>query len=126
MSETGGNAMNFQHEPVLLQETLQWMNVQKNGVYCDGTLGGGGHSEAILNASEGTATLYGIDRDDHAIQAATLRLGKFPGFHAIPGNFHYGKELLAEAGAGPLDGVLPLACRKQSAGSRRGSTSEVF
>ena len=96
----------FQHEPVLLNEVMTWMSVKQNGVYCDGTLGGGGHSEAILNASEGTATLYGIDRDDHAIQAATLRLGKFPGFHAIPGNFHYGKELLAEAGAGPLDGVL--------------------
>ena len=66
--------MNFQHEPVLLQETLQWMNVQKNGVYCDGTLGGGGHSEAILRASDGTAVLYGIDRDETAIRAATERL----------------------------------------------------
>ena len=98
--------MNFQHEPVLLQETLQWMNVQKNGVYCDGTLGGGGHSEAILRASDGTAVLYGIDRDETAIRAATERLGCFSGFHAIRGNFHDGKELLREAGADALDGVL--------------------
>ena len=98
--------MNFQHEPVLLQETLRWMNVQKNGVYCDGTLGGGGHSEAILRASGGTAVLYGIDRDETAIRAATERLECFPGFHAIRGNFHDGKALLREAGADALDGVL--------------------
>ena len=51
--------MNFQHEPVLLQEVLQWINTRPDGVYCDGTLGGGGHSEAILKASGGTAVLYG-------------------------------------------------------------------
>ena len=98
--------MDFQHEPVLLQEVLQWMDVREGGVYCDGTLGGGGHSGAILKASGGTAALYGIDRDETAIAAATERLGQYPGFHAIRGNFHDGKQLLAEAGAGPLDGVL--------------------
>ena len=55
--------MEFIHEPVLLNEVLQWMDVRKGGVYCDGTLGGGGHSGAMLRASEGTASLYGIDRD---------------------------------------------------------------
>jgi len=98
--------MNFQHEPVLLREVLQWIDVRGDGVYCDGTLGGGGHSEAILKASGGTAALYGIDRDETAIVAATERLKKYPGFHAIRGNFHDGKELLESAGAGPLDGVL--------------------
>ena len=98
--------MEFVHEPVLLQEVLQWMNVREGGVYCDGTLGGGGHSEAILRASRGTALLYGIDRDETAIAAASERLRAFPGFHAIRGNFHDGKELLQEAGAGQLDGVL--------------------
>ena len=98
--------MEFQHVPVLLGEVLQWMNVTPDGVYCDGTLGGGGHSRAILEASGGTARLYGIDRDETAICAASERLKGFPGFHAIRGNFHDGKQLLAEAGAGPLDGVL--------------------
>ncbi len=98
--------MNFQHEPVLLQEVLQWMNIRPGGVYCDGTLGGGGHSEAILKASGGTAALYGIDRDETAIEAASARLQNYPGFHALRGNFHDGKELLREAGAGRLDGVL--------------------
>ncbi len=98
--------MDFQHEPVLLQEVLQWMDVREGGVYCDGTLGGGGHSGAILRASGGTAALYGIGRDETAIAAATERLGQYPGFHAIRGNFHDGKALLEAAGAGPLDGVL--------------------
>ena len=98
--------MAFQHEPVLLQEVIRWMNVREGGVYCDGTLGGGGHSEAILKASCGTASLYGIDRDETAIHAASERLRQYPGFHAIRGNFHDGKALLEEAGAGPLDGVL--------------------
>lgn len=98
--------MSFQHEPVLLREVLQWMNVREDGVYCDGTLGGGGHSEAILQASGGSASLYGIDRDEAAIEAASERLKGFSGFHAIRGNFHDGKELLRQAGAGPLDGVL--------------------
>ena len=98
--------MEFRHEPVLLQEVLRWMNVRPDGVYCDGTLGGGGHSEAVLTASGGTAALYGIDRDENAIRAAGERLKRFPGFHAIHGNFHDGKILLEQAGAGPLDGVL--------------------
>lgn len=98
--------MDFRHEPVLLQEVLQWINVRGDGIYCDGTLGGGGHSEAILKASGGTAALFGIDRDENAIQAASERLKAFPGFVPIHGNFHDAKELLREAGAGPLDGVL--------------------
>ena len=98
--------MEFRHEPVLLKEVLQWMNVRPDGVYCDGTLGGGGHSEAILKASGGKARLYGIDRDETAIQAATERLKDYPGFTAIRGNFHDAKRLLKESGAGELDGVL--------------------
>ena len=98
--------MEFRHEPVLLNEVLEWMNVRENGVYCDGTLGGGGHSEAILAASGGTARLYGIDRDENAIRAASGRLSRFAGFTAIRGNFHDAKALLLEAGAGKLDGAL--------------------
>ena len=98
--------MEFIHEPVLLQEVLEWMDVKPDGVYCDGTLGGGGHSGAMLRLSGGTATLYGIDHDMTAIEAATARLREFPGFHALHGNFHDGKALLMAAGAPKLDGVL--------------------
>ena len=98
--------MEFKHEPVLLNEVLEWMNVQPDGVYCDGTLGGGGHSSAILKASGGTARLYGIDRDENAILAASEHLKEYPGFTAIRGNFHDAKKLLEEAGAEALDGAL--------------------
>ena len=98
--------MEFKHEPVLLNEVLEWMNVQPDGIYCDGTLGGGGHSSAILKASGGTARLYGIDRDENAILAASERLKEYPGFTAIRGNFHDAKKLLEEAGAEALDGAL--------------------
>ena len=82
------------------------MNVKPDGVYCDGTLGGGGHSGAILKASGGTARLYGIDRDENAILAASERLKDYPGFTAIRGNFHDARKLLEEAGAEALDGAL--------------------
>ncbi len=98
--------MEFIHEPVLLNEVLQWMDVREGGAYCDGTLGGGGHGGAMLRASGGTASLYGIDRDMMAIQAASERLGQYPGFRALHGNFHDGKELLQAANAPLLDGVL--------------------
>ena len=59
----------FKHEPVLLHEVLAWLDPAAGGVFADGTLGGGGHSEGILRLSGGTATLYGIDRDEDAIRA---------------------------------------------------------
>ncbi len=89
----------FHHLPVLFEEVMAWMQPQPQGVYLDGTLGGGGHSEGILKASGGTATLYGIDRDPAAIQAAGQRLGAYPGFQALRGNFHDAKALLVGAGA---------------------------
>ena len=98
--------MEFHHIPVLFDEVMEWMQPRADGVYADGTLGGGGHSEGILRLSGGTATLYGIDRDEDAIRAASERLKIYPGFHAIHGNFHDAKALLAAAGAPPLTGAL--------------------
>ena len=98
--------MAFIHEPVMLREVLEWIRPEAGGVYCDGTLGGGGHSAAILAEAGAGARLYGIDRDETAIAAATERLKDYPGFLAIHGNFHDAKALLAGAGAPPLDGVL--------------------
>ncbi|HNW85456.1 MAG TPA: 16S rRNA (cytosine(1402)-N(4))-methyltransferase RsmH [Candidatus Limiplasma sp.] len=96
----------FLHQPVLFHEVILWMRPCAGGVYLDGTLGGGGHSEGILNAAGGEATLYGIDRDPEAIRAASERLNRFPGFRALHGNFHEAKALLREAGAPPLTGAL--------------------
>ena len=86
--------MAFHHIPVLLNEVLEALDPKPGQVFADGTLGGGGHSEAILRLLGETGTLYGIDRDPAAIAAAAERLKDFPGFHAIHGNFHDVKALL--------------------------------
>ena len=85
--------MEFHHVPVLLSEALCALTPRAGQVFADGTLGGGGHSEAILRAM-GEGVLYGIDRDPAAIAAATARLSGFSGFHAVHGNFHDVKALL--------------------------------
>jgi 16S rRNA (cytosine1402-N4)-methyltransferase len=87
--------MAFHHIPVLLREVLEYLQPQPGQVFADGTLGGGGHSEAILRAM-GEGALYGIDRDGAAIAAAQERLGGYPGFHAVHGNFHDVKALLPD------------------------------
>ena len=86
--------MAFHHIPVLLSEVLEYLSPQPGQTFADGTLGGGGHSEAILKRIGDTGTLFGIDRDEAAIAAASARLGQYPGFHAVHGNFHDVKELL--------------------------------
>lgn len=98
--------MTFNHIPVMLEDVMTWMPIKPDGVYADGTLGGGGHSGEILRRSGGTAALYGIDRDPAAIAAAGERLAVYPGFRALPGNFHDAKALLEAAGAPLLDGAL--------------------
>jgi len=95
----------FWHLPVMLREVLAWIQVEPNGVYLDGTLGGGGHSEGILCSGK-SVTLYGIDRDPAAISAAMERLASHPGFHAIHGNFHNAKALLEGLQAPPLHAAL--------------------
>ena len=98
--------MAFHHIPVLYEPVLQWMEAKPDGIYLDGTLGGGGHSAGILDSSGGTATLYGLDRDPAALTAATSRLQKYPGFHPLRGNFHDAPDILRAEGVEYLDGVL--------------------
>ena len=71
--------MAFRHQSVMLQETIDLLNIRQGGIYVDGTLGGGGHSEEILRRLSGTGHLYGIDRDEDALQAASIRIfRRFP------------------------------------------------
>ncbi len=93
----------FQHTPVLLDEVIQYLAVSPGKTYVDGTLGGGGHSEAILSCG---GFVIGIDRDQDALSAATARLGSFPGFRAVHGNFHDMRALLAALDITSVDGVL--------------------
>jgi len=89
--------MAFHHVPVLLNEVLSALSPQPGEIFADGTLGGGGHSEEILKRLDGRGMLYGIDRDAAAIAAASERLGAYPNFRAVHGNFHDVKTLLPEA-----------------------------
>ena len=73
----------FKHLSVMLEETVDMLNVCEGIVYVDGTLGGGGHSAEILRRLNGTGHLYGIDRDKDALAAATARLGGAGNFTAI-------------------------------------------
>lgn len=91
------------HKPVLFAEVMEWLAPREGGVYVDGTLGGGGHSEGILLRG---GTVYGIDRDQDALCAASARLAAFDGFHAIHGNFHDLRALLAARGIDQAQGVL--------------------
>ncbi|MBQ2947452.1 MAG: 16S rRNA (cytosine(1402)-N(4))-methyltransferase RsmH [Clostridia bacterium] len=96
----------FRHLSVMLEETVDMLNVREGGVYVDGTLGGGGHSAEILRRLGGTGHLYGIDRDNDALAAATARLGGAGNFTAIKGNFHDVRELLAQQGITKIDGMM--------------------
>ena len=98
----------FHHIPVLLHECLEGLNIRPDGVYLDGTLGGAGHSLEILKRLDG-GFLYGIDRDEEAIAAASARIeeaGQKDKFCAIHGNFHDAKALLEARGVQALDGAL--------------------
>ena len=65
------------HTPVLLQEVLFYLLTARNGFYVDGTLGGGGHAEAILEQLTHSGKLIGIDLDDDALKTAGKRLERF-------------------------------------------------
>ncbi|MBR6763579.1 MAG: 16S rRNA (cytosine(1402)-N(4))-methyltransferase RsmH [Clostridia bacterium] len=97
----------FHHISVLLHETIDAMEINPDGIYVDCTLGGGGHSEEILKRLSPNGFLYGIDRDDEAIAAASARLAKYPNFKAIHANFHTLRSVAEEEGIlGKADGVL--------------------
>lgn len=98
--------MSFEHISVMLEETVDMLGVRPGGIYVDGTLGGGGHSAEILRRLGGTGHLYGIDRDQDALNAATERLGGAGNFTAIKGNFHDVRELLAGQGVDRIDGMM--------------------
>lgn len=88
--------MAYFHLPVMLEEAMQALDPQPGGLFADGTLGGGGHSEEILKRIGLEGRLYGIDRDRDAIEAASQRLASYPGFTLLHGNFHDIKSLLGE------------------------------
>jgi 16S rRNA (cytosine1402-N4)-methyltransferase len=102
----GGMGAVQHHRPVLLSESLEWLAVSTGGLFVDGTLGLGGHTEAILNSGPNTSVL-GIDRDPDAIAAATTRLDRFgPRFRAVHSEFRELPQILKDAGSPTVQGIL--------------------
>lgn len=89
------------HNPVLLHESVDALNVHPNGVYVDVTFGGGGHSKAILEKLE-SGRLYGFDQDSDAANNAF----DDPRFTFVPHNFKYLKNFLQLFGENQVDGVF--------------------
>ena len=97
----------FSHIPVLLDETLELLAPARGGIFVDGTLGGGGHAEAVLSRLPETGRLIGIDRDWEAVRAAGDRLSSYGDrFTALHGNFFDMGALLSEIGVNAVDGIL--------------------
>ena len=97
--------MEFNHVTVLLKEAVNGLNIHEDGIYVDGTAGGGGHSAEIL-ARLTTGTLYSIDQDPDAIATVTERFRGNGCSRILQGNFGNMKALLHEAGVNAVDGVL--------------------
>jgi len=97
----------FSHVSIMLEECLEHLAPREGLVFMDGTLGGGGHAEAVLRRLGQTGRLYGIDRDTDALQAAGKRLAPFgASFTPIHGNYKDAPALLAREGVTALDGIL--------------------
>lgn len=92
------------HRPVLLDETLQALHIVPNGIYVDGTAGGGGHSYAIASKLDG-GRLISLDQDPDAIAEASRRLKALPAT-VVHRNFRYMGDVLQEQGVDKVDGVL--------------------
>ena len=96
--------MEFHHVSVLLDESIQALQIKQGGLYVDGTLGGGGHSSEILRRG---GRLIGIDQDEAAIEAAGQRLSPYAGqFQLVRDNFRNLNEILSRLGVDRADGFL--------------------
>ena len=97
----------FKHTTVLLNEAVEGLKINPNGVYIDCTLGGAGHSERIAKTLNENGRLYSLDQDDHALEAARERLTPYQDrVTLIKTNFKYLKEVMNERGIEEVNGVL--------------------
>ena len=97
---------NFNHIPVLLNECLEGLNINPNGIYVDGTLGGAGHSSEIVKRISKDGLLIGIDRDEEAISVAKERLREFSNVKFVHDNHDNIKEILSQLEIPAVDGIL--------------------
>lgn len=97
--------MEFSHISVLLYETVDSLNVKKDGVYVDCTLGGAGHTSLILSKLGENGRVIGIDRDDDALENAKNKIND-PRLITVKDNFENIKDAVARAGFERVDGIL--------------------
>lgn len=99
--------MEFKHTSVLLEETIDQLNIKPDGVYVDGTLGGGGHSYEIASRLGTDGRLIGIDQDGDAIEAAGNRLKEFQDkVILVRNNYCNAKAVVTENGFAKVDGIV--------------------
>ena len=99
--------MEFKHVSVLLQETVDGLNVKPDGIYVDGTLGGGGHSYEVCTRLGAKGSIIGIDQDEAAIEAASIRLKDFgEKVTIVRSNYCDMKSRLHELGIDKVDGIM--------------------
>ena len=98
--------LEFKHTPVLLAECIDGLKIAKDGIYVDGTLGGGGHSFEIARSLSEEGKLIGIDRDETALEAAKQKLKDFNNVIYVHGNHDDIEEILNENGIDKVNGIL--------------------
>lgn len=99
--------MEFKHTSVLLEETIEGLQVKPDGIYVDGTLGGGGHSYLIASKLKENGRLIGIDQDEEAIAAAGKRLEPFQDkVTLIRDNYCNAKSAIQRLGIEKVDGIV--------------------
>lgn len=98
--------MEFKHKSVLLEECIQSLNIKPDGIYVDGTLGGGGHSSYILKKLDNKGVLIGIDRDKEAIEASRERLKEYNNFCVVQDNHANILNILRKLDISSVDGIL--------------------
>lgn len=99
--------MDFNHVSVLLDETIEGLNINPDGIYFDGTLGGGGHSYEILKRLTGKGILIGVDQDGDAIDAASEKLKEFEGkFQLVRSNYSEIETILNDLKISKIDGIV--------------------
>ena len=96
----------FYHIPVLLKESVDGLNIHKDGIYVDVTFGGGGHSREILGRLEGQAHLFSFDQDLDALANVDKAFAASERFTFVRGNFRYLKNFLRYYGENQVDGIL--------------------
>lgn len=100
--------MEFNHKSVLLDETIESLNINPDGIYVDGTLGGAGHATEVCKRLSKNGRFIGIDQDEDALTVAKERLSKFKDvkIDVVKSNYHEIRKVLEDLGVEKVDGIL--------------------